>query len=175
MIFVCGLSRTGKSTLIERANVTSLGFRHVRVSQLLTSIGRPVAHLSPSDVLLNQVAFVSAAKMLVANESRSIVMDGHLVVESIAGPQIVPEAYLDVLPLAAVVLIQGTPEEISTRRGTSELCLTADEAAELMQIEQIQATRLARRREISLTTLGSSELSGFLNVLNSHLGLKPTD
>jgi len=161
-VFVCGLSKSGKSTLIRDALVPRATFHHVKVSSLLRAAGRPVDSVEPKDFLENQFAFARAAVRTIADSPEPIILDGHLVVETTGGPQLVPDVCIDALPLSKLILVEDEPTNIASRRYGTGLSANPVEVKDLMALERFAAVRLARRRSIALSILKSGDSEGFV-------------
>jgi adenylate kinase len=157
IIFVCGLSHSGKTTTIEAADVASIGFRHLRASAVLNSRNRPTLPLRASEVIPNQLVLVESILKDLAEVPGNVVLDGHLLIETVDGPQLVPEAHLDPLPISATILIQATPDEVVRRRLQTPLAISSEEASDFMKLEAIQARRFARRRAVKLFEVQAGE------------------
>ena len=93
LIVVCGLSKCGKSSLIKAAIVEGLDVPAIKGSQLLRSSGRPIEALTASEALSNQPELT---RLLTdhTREDTPTILDGHLLIETVDGPQLVPEAQL---------------------------------------------------------------------------------
>ena len=170
IVFVCGLSRSGKSHMLEAVLVNCTGVQHLRASELLRASGRPTALISAADALLNQEVFIAAAKAAIERTSDNIIIDGHLMIESADGPQLVPETCFDALPLVGMVVIEAPPTEIVRRHVEIEPALTADEAADRMELERIHARRIARRRNIGFAAVESGDVDHLYDELARMFG-----
>lgn len=94
LAIICGLSGSGKSYLIESANVASHGLTVVKASDLLRNGGYPTTNLQASDVSKNQRYIVDQLIGLSACHRR-IVLDGHLLIETREGPQLIADAVVE--------------------------------------------------------------------------------
>jgi hypothetical protein len=108
LIVVCGLSKSGKSSLIKAAVAEGLDVPIVKASQLLGLSGRPIQALSASDALGNQPELMQLLAECV-QENRPTILDGHLLIETLDGPQLVPEAYLIAVGLVGIVAVTAPP------------------------------------------------------------------
>jgi adenylate kinase len=164
IIFACGLSRSGKSTLIDEAEIGAFGVGLLRASALLQAAGRPISRLRATDVLSNQTTFV-AAVIKRMRTAENLLIDGHLIVETIDGPQLVPETCLDPLPLAGIIVIEAHPSEVVIRREGTDLAISVEEAIDRMALERIQAQRLARRKGVRCTVVKCGDVANFRDAL----------
>jgi adenylate kinase len=165
--FVCGLSKSGKSTLIGQADISKIPADHVRASELLRKLHRPTVDLRAANVLSNQDILVDWLDNSLRSNPRLIVLDGHLLLETLDGPQFVPDQALRRLPITHVICIRGEPEEVADRRHGLPLTQSVDEIRDLIAIEEIQARRFARLIRARLSTISSSDVASFHNALHS--------
>jgi adenylate kinase len=164
--FVCGLSKSGKSTLINQADVAKIPADHVRASELLRKLHRPTVDLRAANVLSNQDILVDWLDNSLRSNPRLIVLDGHLLLETLDGPQLVPDQALTRLPITHVICIRGEPKEVADRRRGLPLTQSVDEIRDLMAIEEILARRFARLIRARLSTIGSADVASFHKALH---------
>jgi adenylate kinase len=174
IIFVCGLSEAGKSTLIANSSAATFGFECVRASNLLAAAGRPTRGLRKEDVLDNQQLVISALSNIVTARPGPLLVDGHLLVETLDGPQLVPEQYFEAIPIRLVVAVEADPSEIAARRRGSEIPLEIEEAKDRMLLEHVQARRLARFKGAKFRAIPSGNLEEFRELLQETNGQAPT-
>lgn len=165
MIFVCGLSKSGKSHLIEAAIASGTKFRHVKASQLLRVAGRPLERIDAYLMLANQRVFLECALAMLVHSNEAVVLEGHLVIETTDGPQLVPDTSLDALPIVKLLLIEDDPNAIAARRLCTDLEAEPPEIADLMALERAAATRFARRRSLELLIMKSDRADTFANAV----------
>ncbi|MBR2681398.1 MAG: AAA family ATPase [Exiguobacterium sp.] len=162
VVFICGLSGIGKSSLIEYVVTNFPNVRHVRASDLLASAGKPIRNLRTSDVLHNQLAFVKLAAAEI-RRSTHVLIDGHLLIESLDGPISLPDNCLDALQIDGVIIVTADAEQLFSRRVTAGLCTASiNELAELMSTELENAKRLAQRRRVGFATIQSGDRENFI-------------
>jgi adenylate kinase len=150
LMFVCGLSKTGKSHLIEAAFAFGAKFRHSKASGLLRMAGRPLDRIDAYIMLENQKIFFQSALDMLAHTDETVVLAGHLVIETTDGPQLVPDTYLDALPVSKLLLIEDHPKAIAARRFSTGFEADSYEIRDLMALERTAAVRFARRHSIEL-------------------------
>jgi adenylate kinase len=159
IVFVCGISKSGKTSVIEKAALMSPGWQYLRASRLIGARGGVVEKLEISDVLENQTQLIqSILDMPIGSET---ILDGHLLIETVEGPQLVPDDKIDQLPFSGVVLIEDDILLVVERRREAHLICNADEVSDLMAIERVQARRLARRKKIPMKILNSHDGDAF--------------
>jgi adenylate kinase len=159
IVFVCGLSKSGKSSLIESAIKSFPSFRHLRASRLLRRAGRPTELISSSEVMENQSVLVDCLTRESATGANGIILDGHFLIETVEGPVCLPLECLDALPLAAVFMIVADPAEIEQRRCGTSAQISAEEAARRIDTESFQAERLAIYRRIPFAKIRSGNVA----------------
>ena len=108
IILACGLSGSGKTTIIAHAaRVSGLGLNHIKASDILRQEGRPITGLKASDVISNQELIVSWLLRYKSLNHGPILLDGHLLIETDDGPQLVPDRILAPLPLAGIIVVRS--------------------------------------------------------------------
>ena len=157
IVFACGLSKCGKTTTLLATKFPANEVRHVKASDLLRSRNRPTKNLRATDVIPNQSVLVESVLENLAKKPGLVILDGHLLIETIDGPQLVPERYLDPMPIVGVIVIESTPQDVVKHREKFSLALSVDEAANLMDLESIQAHRFARHRSVDFSVIKSGD------------------
>lgn len=166
VVFVCGLSGIGKSSLIEHAVTDRPSIRHVRASDLLASAGKPIRNLRATDVLENQPAFIELATAEI-RKSTHVLIDGHLLIESLDGPISLPDNCLDTLQIDAVIIVTADAEKLLNRRENAGLgTISKEEIEKLMAIESENAQRLAHRRGVEFVKIKSGDINTFVAQLD---------
>jgi adenylate kinase len=168
LIVVCGLSKSGKSSLIKAAVAEGLDVPIVKASQLLGSSGRPTQALTASDALGNQPELMQLLVEYVRG-NKSTVLDGHLLIETLDGPQLVPEAYLTAVGLVGIVAVTAPPQTIASRRLETAFTTDPQEIGELGLIENIQARRMARIANIPFFEVGHLDVRAFTKAVSECL------
>lgn len=153
IVLLCGLSKSGKTTLITNAALQDLGIEHVKASKILQERCRPTSCVQSNDIGPNQVALVSWLTAAMRQRPSKILLDGHLLIETTDGPQLLPDSSLAELPLSGLIHISIAPETVSKRRRGSGLTESVQEIGLLTEIERSAARRLACRRSIPLESL----------------------
>jgi adenylate kinase len=161
IVLVCGLSMSGKSTLISQADLARVPAEHVKASDVLRRLDRPTVGLAANDVLINQTLLVNWLMRSLNDQSRSIVLDGHLLLETPDGPQLIPEGVLRPLPIAGAIAIHDDPSLIAKRRKGSPLTTCIQDIQDLTTIEELQARRFARVRRVEFLALWATEVAKF--------------
>jgi adenylate kinase len=165
IVFVCGLSKSGKSSLIESALKSFPSFRHLRASRLLRKAGRPTELISSSEVIENQSVLVDCLTREAATEANGIILDGHFLIEAVEGPMALPLECLDPLPLRAVFMVIADPAEIEKRRLGSSAQISSVEAARRIEMECAHAQKLAAYRGVAFAKIQSGNVAEFTEKL----------
>ena len=161
IVFVCGLSQSGKSTLIQSTQLYLPSLRHVRASALLRRAGRPIFPILSKDVLANQDILVREVLTETRDKNANFVLDGHFLIEASDGPYILLPTCLDGLRLDAVFMVLADPVEISERRRETSAQITPREATERIVLETMGAERLADHKKIPFQTIESTTHKDF--------------
>jgi adenylate kinase len=163
IILACGLSGSGKTTLIAQATRASdLALNSIRASDILRHEGRPIVGLKASDVISNQEVIVDWLLRFQGANDGPILLDGHLLIETDDGPQLVPDRILAPLPLVGVIVVRNEPKVVAKRREDSFLTRSSLEIRDLMFIEMVHARQLARARAVPFSAIRGNDLAGFI-------------
>jgi adenylate kinase len=157
IIFACGLSKSGKTSLIRNARLEQFGIQHVVASELLKSLGRSTTLLTRRDVVANQKILVQGLLALMSHCNSTILLDGHLLIETEATIEIIPVEELDALPLLGVIQIHEMPSTIFARRVKTPVAKPASEFNRLFKLEAGQASKLASRHDVKRYQLESRD------------------
>lgn len=165
LIVVSGLSRCGKTSLIKTAIEEGLDVPTIKASQLLRSLGRPTHRLTALEALRNQVEL---GRLLGGDVrvTKPITLDGHLLIETVDGPQFVPETSLMPIGVAGIIAVTASPHTIASRRLNSTFTTDPQEIQELASIETAQARRLTRIARIPFFEIGHVDVSAFTRAVS---------
>jgi len=159
--FVCGLSKSGKSSMIASLAKAMPNILHLKASEILSKAGRPLYGLSRLEALENQRVFAELARKEVERETRSILIDGHLLIETLDGPLLLPDDCLDDLKIDAILMITSSNNSIVARRQSTPMEASLEEVANAAELEARHAEALAKRRQTELIRVPSGDLAGF--------------
>lgn len=165
-IFVAGLSKSGKTTrsVYVAENLPSL--LYISISQLLRSSGAVLPVATLADGLVNQET--AAAVLLVHPRTHAHeIIDGHALIETMAGPLLVPDAFFDAVSPDLLIHVQDSPQQILQRRQPHTS--SVEEIAALAAMEQAACERIAARLRIPLMTAYASTPEGFCQELEQRL------
>ena len=115
MIFVCGISASGKSSIVSAFANANSGFRHIKGSALLERAGRPIRNLSGSNAESNQWALLDIlrSEQLIGPLT---ILDGHITIETTEGSFVVPSWFFKGADIAGIICITSDPLIIEQRR-----------------------------------------------------------
>lgn len=166
MIVVCGLSKCGKSSLIKRASKSGLAVPSVKASQLLRTSGRPTQTLNAAEALKNQPELSNLLKQHV-HGGQPIILDGHLLIETIDGPQLVPETGLVPLGVIGIILVTAPKETIASRRAETKFTTNIEDIQDLATIECVHARRFARMQGVPFSQIDYLDVSDFVGAVKN--------
>ena len=104
-----------------------------------------------------------------APDDRPFILDGHLLIETVDGPQLVPEASLVVGGLVGVIAVTAPPRTIAARRLDTAFTTDPEEIQELALIETAQARRMARVARIPFYQVGQRDVCAFTKAVSECL------
>jgi adenylate kinase len=172
MIFVAGISRSGKSSTIE-AFAKTRGFTHIKASAMLRNAGRPLGPLSIVEAAENQLALIDLLKNDADTENSTAILDGHAMIETTDGAFPVPDILFDQLNLIKMICIINDPAVIKKSRVESGWRFDLQEIIRLQEIEQECASAQALRLNIPFYKINAHDLSEFAHAINDRdFGLK---
>jgi adenylate kinase len=148
IVLICGLSGSGKSSMIAALKLDDPSIVHIRASKLLSDAGKPIAHISKEDALLNQNALAELLAKELTTDAPLVLIDGHVLIETVAGPYLLSDDALNNLKINGVIFITADPELVSYRRQGTNMEASKEALSHLMQLEATQAQRFADARGI---------------------------
>lgn len=160
IVLVCGLSRSGKTSAIREIKDTCAGILHIRASAVLRENGGKTDHLRVSDIVPNQSILSRKINEEFSKLSSAMVLDGHLLLETLDGPQLIPDTCLQALKLTAIFYLFEDHYTLAKRREGTKLTSSVEEIAELEGIEWLQAKRFARLNKIPISRFHSGDKAG---------------
>lgn len=169
IVFVCGPSKSGKSTTVAKARGQGITFEHLVASSVLKSLGLPTAGLTADEAMKNQVALRTALQDATAHVREPVVIDGHLIIETLDGPQHVPESFFQGLALAGIVFMRWSSEGIAQARRNGDLPIDESEATRLMTLESEYAQQLAAQLNLPYLDVASGDVRSLANFLRQTL------
>ena len=167
--FVCGPSGSGKTTTIERAGLAELGVEIIRASHVLRDLGRPVTNLTGSESLENQaVLFEWLATQM--RGSGKFVLDGHLLILTDDGPQLVPEALIRQVPFDGFLMIYDEPQKLLGRAQDKSIDISLTEMNRLLSEEEQYARQMAERSGAKFEKIASLDTAHLRRALGDVFG-----
>lgn len=176
-ILVFGISGVGKSWLCRQA-AASLGFRHVSGSELIRAEKERVTsqivsadQLRTDRVVDNQELLLAGLRAYEAQDDRSILFDGHNVVDTNDGLVRIPFEVIAELRPAAIVMIVDAPDAIVLRRLTDTTRARPDRNAQELSTYQDLCLELAQAHAealaVPMTPISSGETHKLITFLRS--------
>lgn len=172
-ILVFGISGVGKSWLC-RKTTEALAVRHVSGSQLIQAEKeRVTSHLVSTDALRtglvvdNQQLLLEGFKHFRLQDSRSILFDGHNVVDTDNGLVEIPFEVIAGLEPAALIIVTDSPKSIVDRRAADTSRDRPPRSVEDLSAYQALSHELAERHadllSIPFSSIGSGDLTSFVS------------
>lgn len=168
IIFVAGLSKSGKSTRSQHAAAQLSDLEYISVSKLLALSGGILPVQTFADALFNQRLATDILLQRVANRRHQLI-DGHALIETSEGPMPVPDRFFEELHPALIVYVHDQPDKLRARRATYGMSQSSHELVALMAMELAACERIAFRQRIPLDILLSPTLDEFAGTLKLRL------
>lgn len=122
VIALLGLSGVGKSTSLEKVG-KRVSFLHLQASQLIqdelvsqTSVTRTSEELRNGPIIDNQTHLINAFRKETATYNGLIVLDGHVIVDTVDGLVDIPADVFEELGVAHFIVLQELPHRIFKQR-----------------------------------------------------------
>ena len=163
MIFVSGLSKSGKTYTVKLAGLRDHRLVHVKASAILKASNRPLTSLTSEDVLENQRVLISALKDFRAPPGCLGILDGHTIVETDTGTMVLPDWVFDELGILAFVLVADDLSSIVHRRAGTGLAIDLPEICARQELERRQAEHQARRLGVTFVEIKSGDVLALLS------------
>lgn len=152
IVFVAGLSKSGKSTRSHHAAARLDDLEYVSVSKLLARSGGVLPVRTFTDALLNQRLATDLLSRGAAVRRHQLI-DGHALIETSEGPMPVPDSFFEIVRPDLILYVHDEPDELRMRRVPHGMAQSARELAALMTMEQAVCERIAVRLGIPLDVL----------------------
>jgi adenylate kinase len=160
MVFVGGLSRSGKSSLIDVFS-TAEGFSHIKASSLLKGAGRPLGPLSKTEAAKNQNVLL---ELLIAGgyiNRQKAILDGHAIIETTEGIFAVPDLLFDEIKPTKMICIVNDAPTIANRRVAAGWHFEPQDISRLQEVELRYARSQANRLHVPFYEIKADDLSDF--------------
>jgi adenylate kinase len=165
MIFVAGVSRSGKSHTID-AFAADRNYLHIRASDLLREAGRPLGPLSRAQAEENQHVLVKLLMEPAKRCFRMTILDGHVMIETTDGPFPLPDWVFDQLRPTSIICITDDPGAIAERRAEQGRVFDRREIERLQQIEVQCARDQASRMCIRYHEVRANDVCSFARAVD---------
>jgi adenylate kinase len=161
IVFLSGLSGVGKTTTARAFAARHAQFKHIIASRLISRAGARTQPSDSADVKRNQqVLLREFAQIRRSFPNYDILLDGHMVIETTRGEEIVGDEVIDELAATHFIAVIDDPRRIySTRQlGLSEAFLSLGKLERLQDLEIVTTRRQAERRECPFFAVQSGEV-----------------
>lgn len=161
-VLVCGLSRVGKTSSLQSMGEGSSDYRYISASSILRSKGMPTEGISIREAVFNQDVITSH---LVDRYPEKFLVDGHILLETIDGPFLVPESSINKWRLGGIIFVTESASLISTRRVASERSSSECEIELLFRIELLYAKYISEKLGIKFAEIKAANTSAIQRFL----------
>jgi adenylate kinase len=169
IVLICGLSGSGKSSMIAALKSKDSPIHHVRASKLLSDAGKPIKNISMEDAIMNQDALAKLLPKELATDAPLVIIDGHLLVETGAGPYLLSDNALNNLRIDGVIFVAAAPELLSHRRQGTLMEASQESLSHLMHLEDMRARKFAETRGIRYARIDSGDIEALKSELSNML------
>lgn len=145
MIFVAGVSSSGKTYMLQRLAERRPDLVVVSGSRTLAALGRPIRPLTPAEALRNQWVLLDELRSKGLLSRRGTMLDGHATIETTTGPIAIPPEWYDAADFAGFIQVEAEPSALAARRSARGLPWTEREAAGLQELERRELLHHAER------------------------------
>ncbi|PBB45544.1 hypothetical protein CK222_03450 [Mesorhizobium sp. WSM3866] len=164
MIFVGGLSGSGKTSMIRNLVSRIPEYTHIQASAILRSIDRPIEGLTLDEAIENQAALADWIAKLSNVDRKRAILDGHGILIVDDAPLQVPFEFFNAIGLSRIVLITGEPSLILKNR-TWPASLSSPEAIALLQeIEAATLRDVSKKLGVDMHGVNSGDLDRLYQV-----------
>jgi adenylate kinase len=165
MIFVCGVSASGKSHAVSLFAATDPSYVHVKGSRILEECGQPIRNLALEDAVQNQSVLHRELLNRGLTTSRHI-LDGHITIETSSGFYVVPDWFFDAMKLDHLICVLDDPSSIAARLHQKGISCSTDAVDAHQKFERSSAMAQAGSLGCSYTELAASDLEGFARAIS---------
>lgn len=166
MFFVTGASRSGKTSTLAALVKLEPQWAHVIASSILRDIGRPLINLDMTSAWENQLALANELRHRGLLHSRSVILDGHAVIELEAKPFLIQDQAFDDLAPSGIATVHEVKERIIERRRVAGKPEMTEERLDLIQDLEIEHSRAqAIRLGIPFLLVKSGDVQSLSNWL----------
>jgi adenylate kinase len=164
MIFVCGVSASGKSHVVSLQIAADRNYVHVKGSKILEECGRPILNLTLEAARENQT--VLHRELLARHLTSSWhILDGHMTLETDFGFYTIPDWFFDSIPIERVICILDDPKNIAKRLQEKGILSPTQAIDEHQHFERNAAIARAASVGCPYSELAARDLDGFARAL----------
>jgi adenylate kinase len=159
MIFVCGISASGKSSIVGAFTATNCEYIHVKGSWLLERAGRPIRSLNASEAEPNQQVLLDVLRTEQLIQPLAI-LDGHITIETAGDLYVVPIWFFREAKISGIICIVNEPATIESRRREKGLSSNVS-INSLQESETSWARKRAEELGIAYFQIDANDPRGF--------------
>lgn len=145
MIFVAGVSGSGKTYMLRRLAERRPDILVVSGSRTLSSLGRPLQALTFEEALDNQWVLLEALAARNLIGKALAMLDGHALIETSTGPMTIPDSWYDTAGFTGFIHVEAAPATVARRRAGRSRSRTERDIAELQSLERSELLRQSER------------------------------
>jgi adenylate kinase len=163
IVFLSGLSGAGKTTMARAITMRHPQFKHVIASDIIRNAGADTKPTNARAVEQNQIAILKRFEGIRQQlAGYSILFDGHMVIETADGPQIIRDQVIDALEITHFCVILDDPKRIqSTRYRSQKAKKSIAQLADLQTLELNLTRRQAERTDRPFAEIRRGDLDTF--------------
>ncbi|MBD9627994.1 AAA family ATPase [Ensifer sp. ENS06] len=165
MIFVAGLSKSGKTRTLHAAVDGMSDVQHVIASDLLKSAGKTLQPEGLNQVHENQRILLDLLLSIDLDAEQEAIIDGHFIIETGNDAVDVPEWFFERLRPAAIVVVDDPSAAFLARRRGTRFADAPDAVATLRARELDRAEQIAHLLGVPLVSIRSGEIAAMRSAI----------
>jgi adenylate kinase len=166
MIFVCGISASGKSHVVSLFTAADPSFIHVKGSKILEECGQPIRNLKYDEARENQTVLRRELLRRHLTSHRHI-LDGHMTIATDTGFFPIPDWFFDSIRIDRIICLLDDPRNIAKRLLEKGISSSMPAIDAHQRFEQGVAIARATSLECPYSELAARDLDGFARALSS--------
>ncbi|MDH6297848.1 AAA family ATPase [Agrobacterium fabrum] len=167
MIFVAGLSKSGKTHTLKAAIDGDADVQHVIASDLLKSSGMTLHPTGINQIEENQKVLLDRLLCIQVHPNIRLIIDGHFIIENGSDVVDVPEWFFDRLLPSSIIVVDDPSDAFILRRRDTRFVSSSDALVELRLREFDRASHIAHRLGVPLTRVNSGDTAAMRSAIAS--------
>lgn len=168
MIFVAGLSKSGKTHTLKAAiDGDADDVQHVIASDLLKSSGMTLHPKGINQVEENQKILLDRLLSIQVHPNTRIIIDGHFIIENGSDVVDIPEWFFDRLRPSSIIVVDDPSEAFILRRRHTRFVSSSDTVVELRLRELNRGSHIARRLGVPFARVKSGDTAAMRSAIAS--------